>query len=531
MMRKTIMAFVLACALGVCAEPDHPYAAESLVGDAPYTITGPPLAGVGQRIEIDVYTDTLIDAGTYYLTLQLWDAELTRQLTDADFEFWVVADNIADNISDTVVVTRAFRGDATHNSGVFKMDAPDLAIGTNLYIRFVDSEIAVPDRMPRKYRADVYVYVRLGDARAAATAGTPADAPNNSLFQPIHESGKNRLMLFEVGNKVTAPTVTAHLATASVAAAGGPFTGFEPNDETGTTEDTGVLAMITLGQADSPFLDAADGMLFDENVNKGVTVEVTAGPGSFGFGTGTGDRERGIDPDDEDAEPLAPTAFNIADDTTDCTGGSPLTLTADGKAIDPGATLDPTYSADADGGHTTLAGEGPFYLCVNTAGNTTAIPAIGDEDQLDGYRVTATSLLQMATDNAAAVEGALGSANGGSINRNGTSVNITYLSLDDSLNQRLVIVNRCSCEVEYWMDSFQAEDNTNVYGRVQGTVPPKSRLEIRVQDVLEYNRDTGMPRAAGTINLTASERDINIMTVQENTGAAVDTTIYHAEGD
>ena len=528
MMRKTITASMLACALGVCAEPDHPYAAESLVGDAPYTITGPPLAGFADRIGIDVYTDILIGAGTYYLTLHLWDAELTRQLTDADFEFYLGPSDISGDVE----MTRAFRGGATDNSGVFKLDAAnDLEFNTNLYIRFVKGEIAVPDRMPRRYRADVYVYARPGDARAAAEADTPGDAPNNYLFRAIHGTDSNQLMLFEVANKATAPTVTKHLATANVAASGGPFTGFEPNDETGTTEDTGVLATITLGQADSLFRDAADGTLFDENVNKGATVEVTAEPGSFGFGTGTGDRERGIDPDDGDAEPLAPTAFNIADDTTDCTGGSPLTLTVDGKAIDPGATSDLTYSADANGGHTTVAGGGPFYLCVNTAGNTTVIPAIGDEDQLDGYRVTATSLLELATDTAAAVEGPSGSANGGAINRNGTSVNITFLSLDESRNQQLVIVNRCPCEAEYWMDSFQAEDNTSVYGRIQGIVPPKSRLVIRVQDVLEYNRDVGMPRAAGIIHLTASERDIDIMTVQGITSAGIDTTIYHAQDD
>ncbi|MDE0422814.1 MAG: hypothetical protein OXK76_18250 [Gammaproteobacteria bacterium] len=528
MLRKTILAFVLACALGVEAEPDFPYAAESLVGDAPYTIAGPrfsdgSLPPAGERIDIDASTDTLLFAGTYYLTLHLREAELTRQLDDTNFVFLGPDDDLLNDVG----LTRAFGGDATDNSGVFKIDAAsDLGIGTRIYVRFLNNEIAVPDRMPRKYRADVYLYERLGDARAAATAGTPADAPDSYLFRAIHDVDGSHLIMFEVARKAMAPTLTAHLATANVAASGGPFTGFEPNAETGTTEDTGVLTTITLGQADSNFFDAANGRLFDENVNKGATVEVTAEPGSFGFGTGTGDRERGIDPEDEDAEPLVPTAFNIADDTTDCTGGSPLTLTVEGKPIDPGATSDPTYSADADGGHTTVIGAGPFYFCVNTAGNTTVLPALGDEAQLDAYRLTATSLLELATDTAAAVEGMSGSGNGGAINRNGTSVNIAYLSLDDQRNQRLVIVNRCPCEVEYWMDSFQAEANTRVFGRIQGTLAPKSRRVIRVQDVLQYNRDEGMPRAAGIINLTAAERDIDIMTVQEETNAAIDTTIY-----
>ena len=531
------MASMLACALGVGAEPDFPYAAESLVGDAPYIVASPRFANDAltprkQRIELDVVTDALIDAGTYYLTLHLWDAELTRQLNLAPNQtFWFFPGYEQGSPLDSVSLSRAFAGDATDNSGVFKMDTGnDLAIGTWVYVRFLNNEIAIRDRMPREYQADVYVYERLGDARAAARAARPADVPDGYLFRAIHKTGGNRLTLFEVKDKATVPTVTAHLATANVAASGGPFTGFEPNDETGTTEDTGVLATITPGQANSRFFDATTGKLFDETVNKGVRVEVTGEPGSFGFGTGTGDRERGIDPEDEDAEPLAPTAFNITDDTADCTGGSALTLTVDGQAVDPGATADPTYSADADGGHATIAGGGPFYLCVNTAGSTTAIPAVGDENQLDGYRVTATSLRALATDTVAAVEGPTGSANGGAIDRNGTSVNIAYLSLDESRNQRLVIVNRCACEIEYWMDSFQAEDDTRVFGRLQGTVGSKSRRVIAVQDVLQYNRGTGQPRASGTINLTAPERDIDIMTVQEAT-AAVDTTIYPTDDE
>ena len=378
--------------------------------------------------------------------------------------------------------------------------------------------------------ADVYIYTRLTDALAAARADTPADAPS-ALFQAVHGIDNNRLVLFEVANKAMAPTVTAHLATANVAASGGPFTGFEPDDETGTTEDTGVLATIVLHQHGSPFLDAADGMLFEEDVFEGVTVEVTAEPGSFGFGTGTGDRERGIDPEDEDAEPLAPTAFNIAADATDCSGGSALTLTADGRAIDPGATPDPTYARDADAGRATAAGQGPFLFCVNTAGNTTAIPAVGDENQLDGYRVTATSLMARATDTAAAVQGPRASANGGAINRNGTSVNITYLSLEESHNQRLVIVNRCACDAEYWVDSFQTEANTRIFGRIEGSVPPRSRKVIRVQDVLDYNRGTGVPRASGIINVTVSEPEVDIMTVQAFTAGGIDTTVYNTKDD
>lgn len=523
-MRKVITASILAFSLGVYAEPRFPYAVESLIGDAPYTIPLPANPQVHGAITVDVYTDIRLPAGTYYLTLQLWDAELTRALTATDLNFGRNA---------TPQVTPAFKGYATDNSAVFIVElADDQPRGWNIWIR-LSGIVAAPDRMPRQYPSNVYIYNRYADANAAALADTPADAPA-ALFRSVHR-GSDKTLLFEVASKAMRPSVTAHLATANVTASGGPFTGFEPNDETGTTEDTGVLATVKLPQRSEPLLDARDGTLFDDNVYEGVAVSVMADAGSFGFGTGTGDRERGIDPEDADAEPLAPTAFNIADDVTDCAGGSPLMLTVDGKAIDPARSSDPTYAADANGGHATFTltetalvgdGQGPsFFLCVNTAGNTTAIPAIGDAMQLDGYRVTATALLDLP-DATAAVEGLRTSDNGGAIDRNGTSVNVTYLSLQESHNQRLVIVNRCPCEAEYWMDSFQTEENTRVFGRVQGTIGPRSRLSIRLRDMLDYNRG-GMPRASGILNLTVSESEVDIMTVQEHASGGIDTTIYH----
>ena len=33
-----------------------------------------------------------------------------------------------------------------------------------------------------------------------------------------------------------------------------------------------------------------------------------------------------------------------------------------------------------------------FYLCVNVSQNEVAIPAVGDDRDLDGYKITATPL-------------------------------------------------------------------------------------------------------------------------------------------
>ena len=55
---------------------------------------------------------------------------------------------------------------------------------------------------------------------------------------------------------------------------------------------------------------------------------------------------------------------------------------------------------------------------------------------------------------------------------------------------------------------------------------PKSRMVIRIQDMLMVN-EGGMPRASGTLNLTAPEGEIDVMTLQVHPGTGqIDTTVY-----
>ena len=125
----------------------------------------------------------------------------------------------------------------------------------------------------------------------------------------------------------------------------------------------------------------------------------------------------------------------------------------------------------------------------------------------------------------------IGPAAAGAIDRNGTTVHLTYLTTDDVHVQRLVIVNRGADSARFWVgdDSFNLEEGvTLVSNLLQGTVPGRGRRVLSVRDNVMLQ---GKTRGAATINIAAPTRDIDVMTVQSNPGTGqIDTTIYqHAE--
>ena len=606
-------------AFGAVAAPDHPYAAESLSGMAPYSINGSPMG----EIVLDVKLDTLLPGGSdtfYYLVVNFWSAQLTSQLgltytvkvddntaadgttvvpdggdvandpvgtvqpilgTGTGFRFFTYTASVPANAAATppvaevvgaindatnVTLTRAFQGDATHTSGAYRMavTGDGLAIDTRIRLE-LGTNLAIPNKNAASYRGDLYIYDELGDARAAARASAPGDVPDNHVFAAYNK-------LFEVANKIAAPTITPLLATADVGyertgdpennvSTGGPFRGFTG---VGNAANVGVLATITLNEKmDNPrttmvnegaFLDASDGSeMYDGAVNSAARVVVTSDVmHAFGFGNGAGtgaNGERRITGDNPATPTVetdfvlnaggAPSAFRIGTASTDddgdtvpnmtsCSGGSALTLSApnadgDQVSINPLADTDPTYSRSANQGSTTVTGSGPFQLCVNVGENEVAIPDVGGDDRmLGGYKMTVTPMSGPRT---ARANGPAASGPAGSIERNGTTVNISYLSVHPAYNQRLVIVNRGSRDAEFWMDDFQTEEGTEISGDIRGTVAAGSRMVIRVQD--ELTVDMGQLRASGTINLTARSGAVDIMTIQENIGTGqLDTTMY-----
>ena len=457
-------------------------------------------------------------------------------------------------------ITRASRGDEDDTAGMYLLALPETAIeiGTRFRLELGQDNLKVPG--PGTYYGDVYIYDNRGEARAATLASSPSDAPNTYL---VHAQQK----LFEIRSTIAAPDVTPMLATADVGydraprlddddnvvvSNGGPFRGFEADMSATPPKmaNVGVLAMIELNTVEDSlpgranpgnqgFLDVSTGGAYDVASNAGgASVVVKAVAGAFGFGNGAGqnlvgDRGEapimGDNPATEDVTETdhtinrggAPTAFRIAT-AMNCTGGSPLALYApdadgDPVRIDPTSSSNPTFSAEATEGRASVDSGDTFYLCVNVSENEIPIPVVGDDRELDGYKITVTPAGSSAT---------TADANGGAIDRNGASINITYLSLDPSYNQRLVIVNRTGREATFWMDEFQTEEGTMITGEIRGTVGAMSRMVVDVQNELMSNMG-GQDRASGTLNLTAPTGNVDVMTVQVHPGTGqIDTTIY-----
>ena len=382
----------------------------------------------------------------------------------------------------------------------------DIAIETHLKLE-LGNLLAADSTASKSYSAQVWIYEELGDARAAARGSPPSNYVYRSDSQPMFSTGSS---LETAGASIEARTLTADVAHKN-----GPFLGFvaDTGEDPETTADYGTLAVIMLEPDDYMDFLKPDGTPLTSQVVTGADIVITAKDnetGYFGFGVGAGDGPNGevaIEDDettmdvDESNSGGVPTAFMVSRGP-EC-GDNALDLeNADGDDVDPNAEEDPVFSADAVKGTASVSGNGPHYFCVLTTDgddyNEVAIPAIGDEDDMDAYEIEVTV-------KAGSTRGPDETDDGGAIVRNGTTLNLTYLSLHPAYNQRLVVVNRGKRDAEFWMDDFQTEDGTEIMNEIRGTVKAESRMVIRVQDELTVNMG-GRTRASGTMNLTAPAR-------------------------
>jgi hypothetical protein len=325
-------------------------------------------------------------------------------------------------------------------------------------------------------------------------------------------SGSSRLLT--VHNQIGAATVTAFGATADVASEGGPFRQFvavlkdDLTGHPGSGKTVGLLAKIDIA-TNARLLNPASGKpAAVVSVSAAYTVTSTAG--NF-----VGNAE------DSGGEAVA-MPWMVASDKS-CTDGG-LTLRIDDDAIDPDDEDNPTTAVEADTATGTHGGT-TRYFCVLVNENTATLPVVaGSGPGLhDGYSI---DVEPMAGGEAVGVA-AMGAA-AGSIDRNGTTVNISFLTTHPEYNQRLAIVNRGSENALFWMDNFQTETGTTVVmdaTNISGMVPAGGRAIIRIDDHLQLE---GIhTRAAGTLNLNAPPVTIDVMTVQFHDGTGtVDTTIY-----
>lgn len=511
-----------------------------------YTVT----ASVGELV-ITANTDTLMPDGVYYLRYDLTGATFRSSLGDG-----AVSGRAGDStdIQDRADITEAvaYKGGRGDSSAIFQLTDDDNGYALNYEFsidlsgsaRVEDTDgVGGVDSGKDELLSNVFVNgpgtvtmkVAAYDSIQSAKAGTSAIF---SAMGPI----------ISVRAATTTPKVTAMVDVADVATIdedGGPFRRFIPTAQADGTggmggKDSGVLAKLEVGfnTGRSKLRDATTNADATDALIAKTEVTVTSDAGNFAVGTKDGGLIVG-----EDATNKNPWMVAAA---PECKGG-PLNLDVVGGDI-------AMYDTDPDGddgplkkGDLTPAGiasankasgdaenkVGTNYFCVLVNGNTDPIPEIGDPVMKNAYMLTAHVKLAETTTVKRPFGPAISAAMAaGAIDRNGTTVHVTYLSTHEAYNQRLVLVNRGGDEAKFWVDSFNLEDGTtpmknDLSSDMDLSIPANGRLVIRVQDKITFE---GMTRGAATVNVAAPTRDIDVMTIQVHPGTGqIDTTIYQNE--
>lgn len=200
------------------------------------------------------------------------------------------------------------------------------------------------------------------------------------------------------------------------------------------------------------------------------------------------------------------------------------TWTFDDQADCAGTSLDPVVSED----FTTLTTDLTVPNNIdNFVGDTlwVCVQVDEDEDTINESTYSWTTV-PVAITNGVNTPGALG-ASLGSITRNGTTVNIPYLTTFADYNQRLVIVNRGATVADYTI-TFTTEDGTTATAdtAATGSVQPDEVLSLRVSDIVDITGST--TRTAATLVVVAPSANIDVATNQVNLeDGSTDTVVYN----
>lgn len=171
---------------------------------------------------------------------------------------------------------------------------------------------------------------------------------------------------------------------------------------------------------------------------------------------------------------------------SDCTGGTTaLTIASDKKSATTGAAMG--------------ANE---FLCVTVSGT----PVIPETTYTGEIKYTAVANASFAP---AAFTGTVGS-----IVRNGTTIQVPYLTTLPDYNQRLVLVNRGSADVTYAITFTPETGNTATAGTAAtGTLKAGKTTILKAADVVSLSGNT---RTAATVAIVSAAANIDAATTTVN---------------
>ena len=146
----------------------------------------------------------------------------------------------------------------------------------------------------------------------------------------------------------------------------------------------------------------------------------------------------------------------------------------------------------------------------------------GEDDEINESTYTWTTVPTGVANGVNTPDAIAGSL--GSITRNGTTVQIPYLTTFEDYNQRLVIVNRGATDAVYSI-SFTTEDDTTATAgtAATGSVPAGSVLSLKASDIVSL---AGKTRTAATLLVVAPSANIDVATNQVNlSDGSTDTVV------
>ncbi len=258
-------------------------------------------------------------------------------------------------------------------------------------------------------------------------------------------------------------------------------TGFTEFVDGASTSTTGVLGLFT-ADALTGFSLASDlsaatfANLVDATSNSTVTYS-----GNFGFNTSSGFYVSGA-----------------TDGTCDPSGSTALVPDTASFSM---ATID---MADGNG----------RALCATVD---------GDEEVIPNAAYTATVVLTHAETNSSP-SATTATSSVGNIVRNGTTVEVAYVTTFADYNQRLLLNSRSGVDVTYEI-TFRTEDGVTAteLPAASGTLPAGENLVLRMTDLVEFE---GGSRGAATVTVVAPSSDIDVATTQVNLADSSTDTVY-----
>ncbi len=182
----------------------------------------------------------------------------------------------------------------------------------------------------------------------------------------------------------------------------------------------------------------------------------------------------------------------------------------------PGAGLLTVDTSTFTTATTTVDVANGLPLCVSVNGTSQTIP--------DATYSASVNLVHAVTTSSPASTTAAGGV--GEIARNGTTVEVAYLTTFGDYNQRLIINSRHPVMAQYNI-TFQTEDGVTATptALASGTLAPNENLVLRASDLVTL---TGGTRCSATVTVVAPNGNISVATTQVNlSDASTDTVSYN----